>query len=80
MKQKRFLYLSVILVVMVSMVLSFATIAQAQTTLRITTIPEEAATEQIRKFGPLSNYLERTLGMKVAFIRFQGEGAGRIEA
>jgi len=30
--------------------LSAITNAQAQTTLRITTIPEEAATEQIRKF------------------------------
>jgi phosphonate transport system substrate-binding protein len=37
----------------------------AQTTLRVTTIPEEAATEQVRKFGPLVKYLERTLGMKV---------------
>jgi len=44
-----------------------AATAQAQTALRITTIPEEAATEQTRKFGPLSTYLERTLGMKVAF-------------
>lgn len=41
--------------------------AQAQPTLRITTIPEEAATEQIRKFTPLSNYLERALGMKISF-------------
>ncbi len=39
----------------------------AQTTLRVTTIPEEAATEQVRKFGPLVKYLERTLGMKVEF-------------
>lgn len=41
--------------------------AFAQQTLRVTTIPEEAATEQIRKFGPLSRYLERTLGLKVEF-------------
>lgn len=41
--------------------------AQAQQTLRVTTIPEEAATEQMRKFGPLVRYLERTLGMKVEF-------------
>ena len=40
----------------------------AQTVLRVTTIPEEAATEQIRKFGPLTKYLERTLGMKVDFV------------
>jgi len=41
---------------------------QAQTVLRVTTIPEEAATEQVRKFGPIVRYLERTLGMKVEFI------------
>ena len=36
---------------------SALTHAQAQTTLRITTIPEEAATEQVRKFTPLATYL-----------------------
>jgi phosphonate transport system substrate-binding protein len=41
--------------------------ANAQTPLRVTTIPEEAATEQVRKFGPLVKYLERTLGTKVEF-------------
>jgi phosphonate transport system substrate-binding protein len=40
----------------------------AQTVLRVTTIHEEAATEQIRKFGPLTKYLERTVGMKVDFV------------
>jgi phosphonate transport system substrate-binding protein len=40
---------------------------QAQQVLRVTTIPEEAATEQMRKFGPLVRYLERQLGMKVEF-------------
>jgi len=40
----------------------------AQTVLRVTTIPEEAATEQIRKFGPLTKYLARTVGMKVDFV------------
>jgi len=52
--------------------LAFALVAvtsvtQAQQVLRVTTIPEEAATEQIRKFGPLSQYLEKSLGMKVEF-------------
>ena len=47
--------------------LSAITNAQAQTTLRITTIPEEAATEQIRKFTPLATYLEKQLDMKVQF-------------
>ncbi len=41
--------------------------AQAQDILRITTIPEEAASEQIRKFTPLAKYLEKRLGMKVEF-------------
>jgi phosphonate transport system substrate-binding protein len=41
--------------------------AHAQGTLRVTTIPEEAATEQIRKFTPLARYLEEQLGMKVEF-------------
>ena len=40
----------------------------AQTALRVTTIPEEAATEQMRKFGPLTKYLERTVGTKVDFV------------
>ncbi|WP_407067435.1 putative selenate ABC transporter substrate-binding protein [Limnohabitans sp.] len=46
---------------------AFSSAAQAQTTLRVTTIPEEAATEQVRKFTPLANYLEKQLGMKVVF-------------
>jgi phosphonate transport system substrate-binding protein len=43
------------------------TAAHAQQAFRVTTIPEEAATEQIRKFTPLANYLEKKLGMKVEF-------------
>jgi phosphonate transport system substrate-binding protein len=35
--------------------------------LRVTTIPEEAATEQIRKFEPLAAYLSKAVGMKVEF-------------
>lgn len=46
---------------------SAMTHVQAQTTFRVTTIPEEAASEQIRKFTPLANYLEKQLGMKVQF-------------
>jgi phosphonate transport system substrate-binding protein len=42
-------------------------LVHAQTVLRVTTIPEEAATEQIRKFTPLATYLEQQLGMKVEF-------------
>ncbi len=41
--------------------------ANAQQVLKVTTIPEEAATEQVRKFGPLTRYLEKSLGMRVEF-------------
>ncbi len=44
------------------------TAAQAQAVFKVTTIPEEAASEQIRKFGPMVKYLERALGTKVEFI------------
>jgi phosphonate transport system substrate-binding protein len=48
--------------------LAFGTLTHAQTVLRVTTIPEEAATEQIRKFTPLVAYLEKAMGMKVEFV------------
>jgi len=48
--------------------LTLALPALAQQVFRVTTIPEEAATEQVRKFGPLVKYLEKQLGMKVEFI------------
>jgi phosphonate transport system substrate-binding protein len=41
--------------------------AHAQQVFRVTTIPEEAATEQVRKFTPLATYLEAALGVKVEF-------------
>jgi phosphonate transport system substrate-binding protein len=47
--------------------LAFAGFAHAQQVFRVTTIPEEAATEQVRKFTPLAAYLEKKLGMKVEF-------------
>jgi len=47
--------------------LAGAGLVQAQQVLRVTTIPEEAATEQVRKFTPIASYLERRLGMKVEF-------------
>ena len=43
------------------------TALHAQTVLRVTTIPEEAATEQVRKFTPLAAYLEKALNLKVEF-------------
>jgi phosphonate transport system substrate-binding protein len=47
--------------------MAFGSLAHAQQVFRVTTIPEEAATEQIRKFTPIANYLEKKLGMKVEF-------------
>jgi phosphonate transport system substrate-binding protein len=47
--------------------IGFCAFSHAQQVFRVTTIPEEAATEQIRKFTPLAKYLERELGMKVEF-------------
>jgi phosphonate transport system substrate-binding protein len=47
--------------------LALAGLSQAQQVFRVTTIPEEAATEQVRKFTPIANYLEKRLGMKVEF-------------
>lgn len=41
--------------------------ASAQQVLRVTAIPEEAATEQVRKYGPFARYLEKSLGMKVEY-------------
>jgi phosphonate transport system substrate-binding protein len=46
---------------------ALTSLAQAQSVFRITTIPEEAATEQVRKFTPLASYLEKALGVKVEF-------------
>ncbi len=47
---------------------AFGTSAFAQQVFRVTTIPEEVATEQIRKFTPIAQYLEKKLGVKVEFI------------
>jgi len=47
--------------------LAFGAVSHAQQVLRVSTIPEEAATEQTRKFGPIAAYLEKKLGMKVEF-------------
>jgi phosphonate transport system substrate-binding protein len=55
----------------VAALIAVATAAPAvaqQQTFKVTTIPEEAATEQVRKFGPLVKYLERKLGTRVEFI------------
>ncbi len=46
---------------------AFGSLTHAQQVFRVTTIPEEAATEQVRKFMPIAAYLEKRLGMKVEF-------------
>ncbi len=46
----------------------FVTAGLAAQTFKVTTIPEEAATEQVRKFGPIVKYLEGKLGQKVEFV------------
>ena len=45
-----------------------SSIAFAQSTLRVSAIPDEAPTELQRKFAPLGAYLEKEVGMKVQFI------------
>ena len=47
--------------------LTAASIASAQTVLRVTAIPDESPTELARKAAPLIKYLETRLGMKVEF-------------
>jgi len=53
--------------VLASLLLSLATLSQAQTVLRVTAIPDESPTELARKAAPLVKYLEGKLGMKVEF-------------
>ena len=45
-----------------------STLTFAQTTLKVSAIPDEAPTELQRKFAPLGKYLEAEIGMKVEFI------------
>lgn len=53
---------------LLALAMSAPVVVQAQSqVLRVSTIPEEAATEQIRKFTPLANYLSQQLGMRVEF-------------
>jgi phosphonate transport system substrate-binding protein len=47
--------------------LTLPPVALAQPVFRVTSIPEEAATEQARKFGPIVDYLARRLNRKVEF-------------
>jgi phosphonate transport system substrate-binding protein len=40
----------------------YATRSEAQTTLKVSAIPDEAPTELQRKFAPLGKYLEANIG------------------
>ena len=46
----------------------YATRSEAQTTLKVSAIPDESPTELQRKFVPLGKYLEAQIGMPVEFI------------
>lgn len=48
--------------------LGFASLASAQSVLRVSAIPDESPTELQRKFAPLGHYLEKETGMKVQFV------------
>lgn len=49
------------------LVMGLASPGRAEQVLKISSIPEEAATEQVRKLKPLADYLSRETGMKVIF-------------
>ena len=46
----------------------YAARSEAQTTLKVSAIPDESPTELQRKFAPLGKYLEAKIGMPVEFI------------
>jgi phosphonate transport system substrate-binding protein len=67
-------------------VAALATVSFAQTTLKVSAIPDENPTELQRKFTPLGKYLESKTGMKVEFIpvtdyaaTVEGLAAGKID-
>jgi len=53
--------------ILLMVVASSSSLAQAQQVFRVTAIPDESPTELARKAAPLVRYLEQTLGMKVEF-------------
>jgi phosphonate transport system substrate-binding protein len=67
-------------------VAALATVSFAQTTFKVSAIPDENPTELQRKFTPLGKYLESKTGMKVEFIpvtdyaaTVEGLAAGKID-
>ncbi|MBM3226522.1 MAG: putative selenate ABC transporter substrate-binding protein [Candidatus Tectomicrobia bacterium] len=54
--------------VLVACAILYAALANAQTTLKVSAIPDESPTELQRKFAPLGKYLEAKTGMTMEFI------------
>ncbi len=57
-----------IILILAAYMALYATRSEAQTTLKVSAIPDEAPTELQRKFAPLGKYLEAHIGMPVEFI------------
>ena len=53
----------------------FSTFAAAQSSLKVSAIPDENPSELLRKFAPLGKYLESKIGMKVEFVPVTDYGA-----
>ncbi len=53
---------------LIACVALYATGSEAQTTLKVSAIPDESPTELQRKFTPLGKYLEAKIGMPIEFI------------
>jgi phosphonate transport system substrate-binding protein len=64
----RWISKSFLQLLMIGACLGLSSGAMAQSTLRISAIPDEAPTELQRKFKPLGEYLSLETGMKVEFI------------
>src|SRR6266540_2316525 len=57
-----------LILILSSYISLYTTRSEAQTTLKVSAIPDEAPTELQRKFAPLGKYLEAHIGMPVEFI------------
>jgi phosphonate transport system substrate-binding protein len=62
------MYARTFILILAACMALYATRSEAQTTLKVSAIPDEAPTELQRKFAPLGKYLEAHIGMPVEFI------------
>jgi len=62
------MYARTFILILAACMALYATRSEAQTTLKVSAIPDEAPTELQRKFVPLGKYLEANIGMPVEFI------------